>query len=171
MHKRGALDKLVARCREQTSFGNTGWIYTVAGSADALQGNCNRPWRTNLAYEIDCADINAKLQRGRRDNRAKRAILELFFSFQPQPPRKTSVVREHRIFAQAFAKMMCHAFRKSSGVHKYQSRPVSENELRNTVVDFPPHFIARYRSKFVFRDLDRNIQIATVSAVNDAGIK
>jgi hypothetical protein len=30
------------------------------------------------------------------------------------------VVREHRIFAEALAKMMCHAFRKSSGVHKYQ---------------------------------------------------
>ena len=143
----------------------------MAGSPNALQGNRNRPWRTNLANEIDCADIDAKLQRGRRDNRAKRAILELFFRFQPQPPRKTSVMREHRIFAEALAKMMCHTFRKSSGVHKYQSRPVGENELRDMVVDLPPHFIARYWSKFVFRDLDRNIEIATVSAVNDAGVK
>src|SRR5262245_25023417 len=118
MYQCGTLDKLVARCREKAAFRNTGRVHAVARSANALQGHCDRPWRTNLADQIDRANINAKLQRGCRNNGAKFAILELFFGLQPQPPRKASVVGEHRIFTEAFAEMMRDAFRKTSGVYE-----------------------------------------------------
>ena len=83
----------------------------------------------------------------------------------------TTMVSEHRVLPEAFPKMVCDAFGKSSGVYKNQRRPMSENERSNAIVNFSPHFIAGDRSKFVIRDFNRNIEISPVTGVDDAGIR
>ena len=65
-HGRRALDELVAREREQDSFGYR--PEEVAGAADALEQLRDRPRRAEVADEVDVADVDAELERRGRDH-------------------------------------------------------------------------------------------------------
>ena len=70
-HERRALDEVVARRREQPPLRHG--AAPVAGAADALHGHRNRSRRSNLTDEIDRADVDAELERRRRDDHAQLA--------------------------------------------------------------------------------------------------
>ena len=64
VEERGALDEIVARERKEAPLGRA--ANGVAGAADALQEGCNRARRTELADEIDIADVDSEFERGGR---------------------------------------------------------------------------------------------------------
>ena len=72
--KRRALDEIVARGREEPSFGRAG--DRVARSADALQHGGDAVRRSDLADEVDVADVDAELERCGGDQRLQRPVLQ-----------------------------------------------------------------------------------------------
>ena len=58
----------------------------VAGAADALQERRDAVRRSNLADEIDVADVDAELERRRRDERAQLPVLQPRFGVEAASP-------------------------------------------------------------------------------------
>ena len=74
-NERRAFDQIVARGREtRRPFGMPS--IGVARSADALQERGDPMRRSDLADQIDVADVDAQLERRGRDERAQRAALQ-----------------------------------------------------------------------------------------------
>ena len=71
IEQRGAFGEVVARGREQPSLGHA--TDMVAGAADALQERSDRARRTELADEIDVADVDAEFEGGGGDEGAELA--------------------------------------------------------------------------------------------------
>ena len=63
----GAFDEVVARHRKEPAFGRA--RDRMAGSADALEQRRDAMRRSDLADEIDVADVDAELERRGRDQR------------------------------------------------------------------------------------------------------
>jgi len=62
-HQRGALDELVARRRKQAPLGDTRAM--VRGAADALHRDGEAARRLELHHQVDGADVDSELERGR----------------------------------------------------------------------------------------------------------
>ncbi len=88
-------------------------------------------------------------------------------AIESQLAGKTAVVREHGIFAQPLAQMVCDAFRKATRVHEHQGRPVGLNQGRQPVVNLLPHLVRCDRPELVVRHLDRKIHRAAMTVVDD----
>ena len=58
----GAFDQLVARRRKEAPFRNERPIHLVAGTPDPLQRDRDRAGRTDVADQIDRADVDAELE-------------------------------------------------------------------------------------------------------------
>jgi hypothetical protein len=69
------FQQVVARGGKQTALGDRST--PVAGAAHALQSNCNRARRVDLADQIDGADVDAQFERRRRNQQANLAVLQL----------------------------------------------------------------------------------------------
>src|SRR4029453_12317384 len=74
VEQRRALDQLVARKREQPRLGNPSDL--MARAPRALQKGCDRARRSELANEVDVADVDAELERGGRDENLELAVLQ-----------------------------------------------------------------------------------------------
>ena len=68
--QRRAFDQVVARLGKQAALRRA--MDGVAGAADALQQRGDAPRRSDLAHQIDVADVDAELERRRRDHDAER---------------------------------------------------------------------------------------------------
>ncbi len=88
-----AFDQLVARLREEARLRHA--ADGVARAAGALQEGGDRPRRTELADQIDIADIQPEFQRRGRDEHLQLAALETALGDQPRLLRETAVVRRH----------------------------------------------------------------------------
>ena len=109
-NQRRALEQIVARGREEASLGNR--AAPVTGATDALQRHRNRPRRTDLAHQIDRANIDAKLQRSRRHQHFDFAFFQLSLRIEAQLARQTAMMRGDIVFAQPLAQMMRNALRQ-----------------------------------------------------------
>ena len=103
-HQRRALDQVVARGGEEASLGNR--AAPVAGAADALQGDGNRARRTDLAHQIDGADVDAEFERRGRDQHFHLAVLQFLFGREAQLAREAAVMRGDIVFAEPLAQMV-----------------------------------------------------------------
>ena len=77
----------------------------VARAADALQQRGDRARRTELADQVDVADVDAQFQRRGRDQHLQFAALEPLLGVQPQFLRQAAVVRGDRVLAQPFGEV------------------------------------------------------------------
>ena len=64
-----ALHELIARGRVQPAGGSP--VTVVVGPADALEERADGTWRTDLAHELDGADVDPQLERGGRNEGAQ----------------------------------------------------------------------------------------------------
>ena len=76
----------------------------MSGAPDTLQEARDRMRRTQLAYEVNFADIDAELERGGRHHRLQRAVLETPFGVKPLLFGEAAVMRSHAVFAEAVRK-------------------------------------------------------------------
>ena len=67
--------------------------HVVARPARALQERRDRPRRSDLADEVDVADVDAELERRRRDEHLELAVLEPLLGVEPALLRHAAVVR------------------------------------------------------------------------------
>ncbi len=77
--QRGAFDELVASGREDAPLRLGRMLDLVSRSPDALQRNSDRSRRADLADEIDRADVDAELERCRRDDGLELSGFQLLF--------------------------------------------------------------------------------------------
>ncbi|MNG98411.1 hypothetical protein D3C79_575530 [compost metagenome] len=75
-----AFDQVIARGREQAPLGHA--IDLVSGAADPLQQGRDRAWRSDLADQVDVADIDAQLQRCSGHQHLQLAVLQALFGIQ-----------------------------------------------------------------------------------------
>ena len=85
-NQRGALDQFVARGGEEAALRLR--ADPVARAADALQRDRDRARRADLADQIDGSDVDAELERSRRDHRPQLAVLQTRLGVQAQSWRE-----------------------------------------------------------------------------------
>ena len=95
--ERGALDQLVARHGKDAALGDG--AAPVPGAPDALQRHRDGAGRSDLAHQVDRANVNTQLEGSRGHKRARLARFQLLFRRQPELARKAAVMRRHRFLA------------------------------------------------------------------------
>ena len=96
--ERRAFDEVVAREREQPTLRRAADL--MSGAADALQEAGDGARRAELADEVDLADVDAELQRGRRHQRLELAPLQAPLGVQPVLLRHAAVVGGDQLLAE-----------------------------------------------------------------------
>ena len=129
-HQRRAFDQLVAGRREDPPLRLGRVLDLVSRSADALQRDGDRSRRSDLADEIDGADVDAQLERRGGDDRLELSGFELLFGRQPQLARQAAVMREHRVFAEPLGQMVRHALGQPPRVDEDERRFVFAESAR-----------------------------------------
>ncbi len=168
VEQRRAFDEIVAREREQTALGRA--VDGVARAPDALQEGRDRTRRAKLADQLDIADIDAKLQRGGRDERFQLAALEALFGIQALILGEAAVMRGHRVLAQPLGELARRAFRHAPRVDEDQRRLVVAREFGEPVVDRAPDLVRHHRFQRGGRDFQRQIARAMMAAIDNAAV-
>ena len=163
--KRRALDEIVARGREQPSFGGAG--DRVARPADALQHGGDAVRRSDLADEVDVADVDAELERCGRDQRLERPVLQTRFGVEPLLLRQAAVVRRHRVRAKAVAQMPRDAFGHPARVDEHERRAVRADQLGQPLVVLLPDLVRHDGFERRLRQLQAEVHFSTVAFVDD----
>src|SRR5437763_851148 len=70
-------------------------------------------------------------------------------------------------FSYPLGQIMGDSFDQTSRVHKHESRTVLLRQFDDAVVNFIPHFVAGDRPKQRGRNLDREIELALVTNIDD----
>ena len=96
----------------------------VARASDALQQRRDPMRRSDLADQVDVADVDAELERGRRDERLQLPGLQPRLGVEPLLLRQAAVVRGDRVFAEPIAQVPRQALRHPPRVHEDQRRLV-----------------------------------------------
>lgn len=108
------------------------------------------------------------LERRRRHHRPQFAVLEPVFRLESQRAGEASVVRQHRVFAQAFGKRVRYALRQAPRIDEYQRSAVRADQIGYAVIDLRPHLVSGHRAQFVLRNFNREVHRAAVPDLNDA---
>ena len=90
-------------------------------------------------------------------------VLMPLLGLKTQAPRKTAVMRQDRVFAQSFAKMMRDAFGEAARVDEHQCGAIFIRERGDAIVDLGPHFGAGDGAQFIAGNLDRDIHRAAMT--------
>ena len=141
----------------------------VARAADPLEQGGERARRAELDDQVDRADVDAELERRGRDRAPHGAALELVLGAEPELARHRAVVGHDLVGAEALLEGAGGALDQAAGVDEDQGRPVLADQLGDAVVD-PAHLlVGRDRPELVVGDLDREVEVAAVAAVDDMG--
>ncbi len=164
-----AFHKLIARQRKQPPLGRAG--NRMPGAPDTLQEIRDRARRTDLANQIDIADIDAKLERSRRHQRLQRAALQPLLRIQAQLLRQAAVVRGDMFFADAIGKMAGHPFDQAPRIDEDERRAMGLDQLRELIVDLLPHIVRHDRFERRRRQRQSEIARAAVAGVHDSATR
>ena len=164
-NQRRGLDQLVPRRREQPPVGTE--TERVTGAPDALQERRHAARRSNLAHQVDAADVDAELQRGRGHQRLEVAGLQPLLDALPALFGQAPVMAGHRLVAQPLGQVVGHPLRQGARVHEHQRRAVSGHQLGQAVVDFAPLLPRCHGLQVGGRRLDGQLQVALVPEVHD----
>ncbi len=165
VEQRGRFDQFVARERKKAAFRQS--ADRMAGSADALQERGDRARRSDLADQIDIADVDAELERCGRDQRAQLAAFQALLGLEAQFLGEAAVMRGDRFLAEAFAQMFRRALDHASRVDENQRRVMLTDQRFELRVDLLPHIAGHHGFERCVRKLDRKIAIADVAGVDD----
>ena len=162
-----ALDQLVPGGRKEPALGQTCSFDRVARPTNTLQRHPDRTRRADLAHQVDRPDVDPELERGRRDDRAQVARLQLSFGRLAELARKTPVVSQHGVGPQTLLQMMGHPLGEPTGVDEDEGRPMGLDELGHPVVDLRPHFVGGNDSEILLGHLDRDVELPVMTRVDD----
>jgi hypothetical protein len=164
-HERRALDELVAGQREHPALRRAAEV--VARAADALEQRGERARRADLHDQIDRADVDAELERRRRDRALDLAVLELLLRGEPQRARHRAVVGDDVLLAEPLLERGGGPLDQAPRVGEHDRRAVLAHQRGDPVVDPPELLVRGDRAELVVGDLDREVEVAAVSGVDD----
>jgi hypothetical protein len=139
----------------------------VIRAARALQERCDRPRRTELADELDVADVDAELERGGCDQRAKLAAFQPLLGVEAALLGEAAMVRGDDILADELGQMPRHALRHAPRVDEDERRAMLVRQRREARVDLLPDLARHDGFERRRRKLEGEIAIAHVSDVDD----
>jgi hypothetical protein len=160
-----ALDQVVAREREEASLGQPG--DRVSRAPDPLQERGDAVRRGDLADQVDVADVDAELERGRRDQNLELPFLEPGLRRETHLLREAAVVRRDVLRADVLGQLVRHALGQPPRVDEDQRGAVRFHQLDQARVDLLPHLERHHRLERRAGHLDREILPALVAAVDD----
>ncbi len=137
--QRRAFHQIVPRDREQPPFRQAG--DGVAGAADALQQRRDAMRRSDLTDQIDVADVDAELERGRRDQRLQPAGLQTRLGVQPLFLRQAAVMRGNGFLAKPIAEVPGQPFGHPPRIDEDQRRAVRLDQRGETLVVLLPDLV------------------------------
>ncbi len=155
----GALDEFVACGGEEAALGDGST--PVSGTAYTLERDGDGAGRSDLADEIDVADVDAEFERGGGDEDTALALLEAALGFEAEMAREGAVVSGYLIFAHALGEVVRNAFDEASGVDEDESGAVLESELLEALVNFVPHFVGGDGAEFAGGEFDGEVERAS----------
>jgi hypothetical protein len=161
-----ALHEIVARQREQASLRCP--ADRVPRAPNPLEKSVDRTRRAELAYEVDVADVDAKLQRCGRHQHLQLTALQALLGIEAMLARETAVMGSYRLGIESLRQMTRDALRQTSRVHEHQRRTVLAHELRELVVDLRPDLVRHHCFERSIGQLDREVAMTLVTAVHDA---
>ena len=129
--QRRALDQLVAGEWVQPTLRRA--RATVVRAADALQERGDAARRTDLAHELDRADVDAELERRGGDERAQVAGAQAGLHAVTTILREAPVVCGHHLGPEPFAELVREPFREAPRVHEHDGGVVLRDELGDAV--------------------------------------
>src|SRR6185295_17854980 len=130
----------------------------------------NRASRTELAYEIDIAYVDAQLERSCCNQRLQLARFQSLLGDQPLFASETPVMRSHILIADALAQIARNSLCHPSCIHEDERGSMSCDQLRETIIDFIEHFARHHGAKRRAWHFDREIQLAPMTRVDDVAI-
>ncbi len=140
----------------------------MAGAPDPLQQAGDRPRRTQLADEIDIADVDAELERCGRDQGAKLAEFQTLLGGEAMLLRHAAVMGRHGRLAEPFGECAGHALRHAARVDEDQGGAMGLDQLLQLVIDAEPGFRRHHGFQRLARDLDHQFAVALVAGIDDA---
>ena len=142
----------------------------MARAPRALQKCRDRSRRTELADQLDIADVDAELERRGGDQHLQLAALQALLGLEPQLLRHAAVVRGDVLVAEQLGQVARGALGHAARVDEDQRRSVREGELGEPRVDLLPHFVRHDRFERRGRHLDREIAGTDVPGIDDRAI-
>ncbi len=154
VEERGAFDEIVARERKQASLG--GAANGVTRAADALQEGRDRTWGTDLANEVDIADVDPEFERGGRDQRFQFAAFEPPLGREPELLGHAAMMGGDGLLAETLGEFPRDPFRHAAGIDEHQRRAVPLDQRGEATIDLGPHLIRHHRFRAVNRAFPRS---------------
>ena len=164
---RSSSSRVVANSRPfGTLFGSTRWPERPMRCSATAIDRGEPIWQTSSTEPISMPSSSDAVATTARNS----PFLSFCSASSRRPPRKTSVMRQHRGFTQTLGQMMRDALGEAARIDEYQCRAMSEDQLRQPVVDLGPHLVAGDGAEFILRNFDGEVHFAPVSAVDDLNL-
>ena len=153
----------------------------VVGPPDALEEGADGAGRADLAHQLDGADVDAQLEGRRGDERAEVTGAQARLDDAPPGGGEAAVVRRHEergidvapapglLVGEALGQLVGHPLGHLAGVDEHEGGAVVPGVLRDAVEDVGHLAAAHHRLELGGGQLDRHLEIAGVTAVDDDG--
>ena len=119
----------------------------MARAADTLNRSRDAFGRIYLADEVDSADVDTKLERRGRDQRAQLPALETLLGGQALGARETAMMGQHGVVAEAFLQIERDPLGPAPAEREDQSRAMLSHQRGDRVVHRLPVLMSRERAK------------------------
>jgi hypothetical protein len=143
--ERHGFDGLVERQRVNLALGRA--RDAVTGASDALQERRDRARAAHLHGEVDVADVDAELERRRRDEHRELAGFEPCLRGEARLLRQAPVVARHATGAQLFGEARGESLGELARAHEHERRAVRANRFRHLRVQLGPLLVAAHRGE------------------------
>ncbi len=163
--QRGALHQLVAGEREQPPLGRP--RAGVVGAAHPLQEGGDAAGRSDLADQVDRADVDPELQGGGGDERLEVTGPEAGLDPVAALLREAPVVGRHRLLTQALAQLVGQPLGQAAGVDEHQRGAVLHDQLGDAV-EHVAHLLGRgHGLELAVGQLEGDVERPLVTDVDD----
>ena len=119
----------------------------MARAADTLNRSRDAFGRIYLADEVDSADVDTKLERRGRDQRAQLPALETLLGGQALGARETAMMGQHGVVAEALLQIERDPLGPAPAEREDQSRAMLSHQRGDRVVHRLPVLMSRERAK------------------------
>jgi len=125
--------------------------------------------RPHLAHQLDRADVDAQLERGRGHQGAQVAGPQAVLDAQASVLGQAAVVGRHLVGAEALTEEVRQALRQPAGVDEHQRRAVVAHVVGDAVDHLAQLLGGGHRAQLALGHLDAHRQAPGVPAVDDGG--
>ena len=163
--QRHAFGQFIARQRKQPPLGRP--PYPMPGTPHPLQQHPDGAGGTDLANQINIANVDAQLQRRRSHAYLNLPRFQPFLGIQPGGAGKAAVMRRHRLLPQPGAQLKGNPLHQLAGVDENQSSFMFLRQPGHRIQRLAPKLMRCDRPQFLLRQLQRQIQLPGMAGIHN----